>query len=247
MAEENKPQTGTTPEPQDQDVLFKLQVGITEFFLKNGRYFGYAAVVALVGAGVWGGWSSWKESRDEAEYARIAEIDYRMPKVEQMALYGLAPRDDLSDKTRMANVEEGARRYEAAAQQAHGAAAVLAWMRAAEAWDRAQKPDARLLALEQAAKVGAAGTAGFAADSAYAAALLDAGRVDDAQARYKAMAERYEDLYGAQALVSLARSLYDAKKLDEARATLADLKTRFPGQVGLGAEIEALLAAPGGA
>lgn len=243
MAEDPK-QSASPPEQQDTDVLFKLQVEITEFFLKNAKYGVYVAVAALLGAAGWGGYSSWRESRIEKQFESIAAVDFLMPQPDPMSEYGLAPRDDKSDAARMANLEEGARRFEAAAKGCTGSAATYGWLKAADAWDRAGKADARLAALKAATETGATDLPAYAADMAYAGALVDAGKTDEALAHYRAAVGRQKGFYAAQALGELARAQVAAGKSAEAKATIEELKAAHPDQAEL---VASLMLLAGGA
>lgn len=249
MADETSPQPPTpaaeTPQA-DTDFLFRLQVGVTEFLLRYSKYGGYVLIVVLVGAAGYAGWSKWKNYREESEFGAIADVDFRMPKPEALSAYGLGPRDDKSDAARMANLEEGAKRFEAAAANAHGTAAVYGYLKAADAYDRAGKAAERLAALQKAANLKVGDAPGFAADSAYAGALADAGKADDAVAWYRGMTSRYTGFYHAQTLAELARRQVDAGKTDDAKATIAELKTAHPDEVELAASLEALLGSPAG-
>ena len=101
-------------------------------------------------------------------------------------------------------------------------------LQAADAWDRAGNADSRLAALEAATKVGADGLPGFSADSAWAGALLNAGRTDEGLGVYRAMAGRYQGLFAERSLVMLAEAQLAAGKAAEAKLTVEELKTRFP-------------------
>jgi hypothetical protein len=203
-------------------------MAVSDFVLGNAKYFGYLVGLVLVGALVYGGVTSFRSARAEEDFAEIARIDFKMPKVEQLALFGLAPMDDKTDAARMANVEEGAKRYAAAGDDASGAAAVYAYLKSADAWMRVDKPDQRLAALEKASKAGAKGVAGFAADAAYASALLDGGRTDDALALYRTMAGRHEGFFAERSLILLAEAQIAADKKSDAKLVIDEFKNRFP-------------------
>ncbi len=233
MADTTKDQPGTsTPAgeaaPVEQDSLFRLQMAVSDFVLGNAKYFSYIVGAVLLSSLVYGVVTSWLSSREAEEYAAVARIDFKMPKVEQLALFGLAPMDDKTDTARMANVEEGAKRYTAAGDESHGAAAAYAYLKAADAWERVGKPDERLAVLEKASKLGAKDLPGFSADAAYAAALVDAGRTDDALALYRAMAGRHEGFFAERSLLLLAEAQIAAGKKDDAKLVLAELRQRFP-------------------
>jgi hypothetical protein len=229
VADSNDQTPPTSPEapPQEQDALFRAQMALQDLILGYWKYGVYAVLLVLLGALVYGGVTSWTRSKAEGHYAEISRVDFRMPKVDQMARFGLAPMDDPNDVQRMSDLQEGARRFEAAAADAKGAAAVYAWLKAAEAWKRAGKDAEALAAAEKANAVGAEDLAGFTAGSAYASALRDAGQADQAIAVLTSLSTRFEGLYAEEALLALAGAQIDAGKTADAKATIESFKTRF--------------------
>lgn len=231
MAEEPKVGAGAaTSEPpkQEEDALFKLQVSVSEFFISNVKYLGYLAGVVLLGALVYGVYTEWTTSRAEEDYAAIAAIDYKMPKVDQMAQMGLAPMDDPADTSRLANVEEGARRYRAAAQSASGSAAVFGYLRAAEAWKRVNKPDEALADLKAANDLGQTDLPGYAAAVGYATALSSANRLEEAITVLREESVKEKGIFAEEALIALAQLQLDAGKATEAQNVISEFQTRFP-------------------
>ncbi len=224
---------------QEQDQLLRLQVAFNDFVLGYAKYAGYLLVLVILGAGVYGMATSWLERRAKGEFAAIAAVDFHMPKPDQMGMYGLGPKDDPSDTRRMSDLAEGARRYTGIAKSAHGTPAVYAWLRAADAHERAGKADDHLAALKSATALNAGGLAGFTADAAYASSLLGAGRSDDALAHYRAMAGRHKEFYAEQSLILLATAQFEAGKGDDAKKTLEEFTTRFPTS-GAAAQVAAL-------
>jgi tetratricopeptide (TPR) repeat protein len=251
LADTTKEESGETPPveaplPPEQDTLFRLQMAASDFILGNAKYVGYIVALALVGSLVYGGVTSWTAAREAEEFAAISRIDHKMPKVEELARFGLAPMDDKTDATRMANVEEGARRYSATADDAHGAAAVYAYLRAAETWERVDKADEAMSALKKASEVGAKDLPGFAADAAYTAALLDAGKTDEALALYRDMANRHEGFFAERSLLLLADAQIGAGRQADAKIAIEEFRKRFP-QSPRAAEVGALEARAGSA
>lgn len=206
----------------------RAQIALTEFTLRYWKYGFYLIGVILAGALGWESWASWQASRAEEEFGAIADIDFRMPQIDQMALYGLGPKDDPADTTRMANLEEGARRYEAAAAAASGSARTLGWLKAQDAWERAGKVDQARAAAAKAAEVGGTDALAFAADTAAVRAQIDQGKAEEAEATLRAMAGRYSGFYAEHALMRLASLQLDAGKADAAAATYGEIETRFP-------------------
>ncbi len=216
------------PESQDEDYVVKAQMAFSEFILGHWHYFGYALGLVLVGSAAYGVWSSWAAGRAKDQYGAIAEIDYRMPAVDQMAMFGMTPKDDPADTERTATLEEGARRYEALGASNSGDAAVVAWLKAEEAWTRAGKPDAAKAAGEKASAAGGKSVISFAADTSAVRALSDAGKQDEAEARLRDMAGRYSGFFAEQSLIRLAGVQLDGGKADAAATTYTEIETRFP-------------------
>lgn len=213
--------------PQEEDALFRLQMAVSDFVLGYWKYGVYALGVVLLAAGVYGGVTSWRQSQRRADYEAIARVDHRMPKDDGLGGLGLS----LGGAGGSPNAEElaeGARRFVAAGDEASGTAAVYAYLKAAEAWQRGGNATERLAALEKAWKVGAKDMPGWSAGSAYAAALRDAGRTDEAVAVYKQLAAEAPAPLAQDALLTLADTQLAAGKTDEAKATVQDFVTRFP-------------------
>lgn len=231
MAEQNEDEVKKAEgesAPVEQDVLFRLQMAASDFVLGNAKYAGYLVGALLAGSLIYGGVTSYLTSRREEEFAAIARIDFKMPKVDDMARFGLAPMDDTTDTARMANVEEGAKRYQAQAESAHGAPAVYAYLKAAEAWRRVGKTTESFAALEAASKLEAGDLPGFAADAAYAGALVEAQRTEEALGHYRIMAGRYSGFYAERSLILLASAQADAGKKDDAKLVVKEFQDRFP-------------------
>lgn len=224
------PAAPATEAPADEtpDYLFRAQLALTSFYTANGRYLGWVAMTGLGGVLVWGLWSMWQEHSAADDFGEIAAIDYKMPKPDPMSKYGLAPADDPTDAGRKADLEEGARRFEAAAQAASGTASAYGYLKAAEAWERAGNAPSRLAALKAANALGRSGLPGWSAGSAYASALIDAGSAEEAIGVYRELAGRTQGFYAQQALLSLATAQLDLGKNDDAKQTVQEYATRFP-------------------
>ena len=220
-----------TAEPagdETPDYIFRAQVAFTSFLPPNGRYIGGTAGVGLAGVLVWGLWTMWQERAATAQFADIAAVDYKMPKPDPMAQYGIGPADDPTDLGRTEDLKEGARRFEAAAKASSGSAAVYGYLKAAAAWERAGDGTARLAALKAASEVRAGDLPAWGASSAYAAALVDVDRSEEAIGVYRELAGSTQGFYAQQALLSLAATQLDLGKIEDAKHTIAEFKTLFP-------------------
>lgn len=226
-----KPPSSAPPPPplaEDEDYVLRAQMAFTEFVLRYWKYGGYALGLVLLGSLVYGGYSSWAQSQAREQFGAIADIDHRMPTLDQMALYGITPKDDPTDAARMATLEEGARRYQKLAESYSGNAAVLAWLKAEDAWARAGKVDEARAAAARAGQSGGKDAGAFAGDTAAVRSLVDQGKADEAEAMLRAMSGRYSGFFAEQALIRLAGIQLDAGKADAAAATYAEIETRFP-------------------
>lgn len=222
---EAKPPPSFSEEP---DALFRLRLAVVDFFQDNLKNIGYLVGAGLLVALAYGLWDSWHKGRAEAEFETIGFVDFKMPKAAQFSEYGIVPADDPTDSTRLANVEKGAELYENAAREAHGAAAVYAWLRAGETWKRLDKADRRLAALKAAFDVNAGDLPSYTAALAYSGALVDAGKTDEAIAVLQAEALRHDDFYGEQVLIQLAQTQLQAGKAQDAQATIATFQQKYP-------------------
>jgi tetratricopeptide (TPR) repeat protein len=218
--------------PPERDVLFAIQVGITDFIASYWQYFGYAIAALLVGMLGYGAWDYYQTSQKDESFAAIARISHKMPKPDPMAQMGFGPADDPNDAGRMKDLEEGARRFEEIATDSSGAAAVVAWQSAADAWKRAGKSAERMAALEKAAGVKAEAAVHYAAVMVQAGALLETpdveGNKDKALGLYQALADSQTGFLAQEAWVTLIRTQVFLDRLEEAKTSYATFKTKFP-------------------
>jgi tetratricopeptide (TPR) repeat protein len=212
----------------DEDVLFKAQMGIYQFFATWWKHMLGALGIFLVGTL---GYSLIHDHLREVQrdlHAQIDEIDRRMPAPDPLAAFGMAPMDDPEDATRMANLREGAKRYEAVASEGQGPAEVMAWLKAAEAWKRAGDTEARLRALQSAVDADASGILGWSAASQLAHAKAETGDVAGAAEILTGVSRSASGVIAEKALLDLGLIYESAERADEATRTLEDFTTRFP-------------------
>lgn len=225
------PPVETAAPPEEQDFLFRAQVTATELFLGYWHYGLYALGAVLAASFAYGTYKDYRQSKDEAQFASIAAIDHKMPVVEGLALYGIGPKDDPNDLERKATLLEGGRRYAAVAGENTDSAAVYAWLKAAEAFERGGDKAEATKATEAAAAVGASGLAGFVADSAWVGTLMAAARTDEATGLLRKMADKNTGLLAEESLIRLGEAYLAAGKLAEAKSTVEELNKRFPAPV----------------
>ena len=211
-----------------EDPLFQAQMWVYDRALTYWKHGALAIGVVLVGSLVYGLYDSWAESRAKDAEANIAAIDFRVPKPSELSMMGIGPADDLTDATRVANLEEGARRLQATAEDASGAQAAQAWLKAAELWQRLGRDAETKTAFEGALKAEDAGVFGFVAHNGLASIALDEGKLDEAITHYRAVADADRGFFGEQALIGLARAQAQNGKGPESLQTMEELRKRYP-------------------
>ena len=246
MAEPTEPRSAESAPPQETDAIFKMQMAASDIVLGYWKHFLGAILALLVVTFAWSVVQSWRGSQAEEVYGRIGKIDYLMPPSTESTPFGEMPVDDAAVPGRMEDSATGAGKYEEIARDATGAAGVEAWLKAAEAWRRAGKPEAARTALEKAVAVQAPGIVHFTAQAALANALDAAGERDKVKALYKDIAAAGAGFEGETALLRLASMQADDGQTDAARATLTEFRTRFGSskQLDAAAAIEKRLAPP---
>lgn len=221
-----RPGPGSATPQEEQDVLFRVQMALAHYFF---GYYRHALVVIAVALVIIGGVGLYRDNmreKQEGWQARLAEVEAKVPPVDPMAMYGLAPADDRSDATRMAALESSAQGFEKVGAEATGTASAMAWLRAAEMWKRAGKADNVLSAAEKAHAVGAPGAVGWAARDSLAAAKATKGDVDGAAALLREAANG-KDFYAERALYELGQLYAQGKRPDEARKAFEEFSSRF--------------------
>lgn len=212
---------------EEQDILFRAQMGVVDFVLGNWRR-GVALVgVILVIALVYGLYTGHVRETQQGWQAELGAVDRKLPEPDPLSRYGLAPADDPKDAARMKSLEDAAREYEAIGAQANGAAAAMAWLRAAETWNRAHKADEAALAYEKANAVGASGMLGYAALTGLANSKASKGDVDGAAALYKAASAKGTDFAVQRALLDLGLLYESAGRKEDAARVFEEFNTRF--------------------
>ena len=227
MADDDK---RTLPgEEEEVDYLFQARMSLFKWFTRNWKGFAVIAGVVLVVALAYNVYDSVTISQSREGAAAIHAVDIKMPKIEPMARMGILPIDDLSDANRVANLEEGARRYEAAANGTGGSSAAEAWLKAAETHERLGSAAQAQAAYEHALGAYDKGVLGFGAHTALAGIALEAGDTAGALAHYATLAEREEGLLAEQALIYQAIVYKDMGDQAQLQATYDSFMERFPG------------------
>ncbi len=216
-----------TPEMQEeQDVLFRAQMSVMQIVLGYWRHALAVTGAVLLVVLIVGLVRDYRVEQQQEWQAAIASVDVELPAPDPLAQYGLAPLDDPNDKEKMDKLAASAAGYEAVAGEASGASAVIAWMRAAETWERAGQKDKVEAAYRKATELGAPGALGWAARASLAATLASKGDVDGAAALYREAANG-KDFYAERALFELGGLYAGAGRREDAGKAYEEFNGRF--------------------
>lgn len=215
---------------EEVDVLFRAQMGITNFLLGYWKHL--LGVLGLILAGVYA-YSAWLEHTRDSQreiQAQMARIALEVPQPSEMALMGLAPLDDPSDSERLGAVRSAAEKYEALAKDGGGTGAVMAWFEAAELWERLGEAARARDAWKAAHELGPEGVMGWTAAANLASSLADEGDVDGAAAIYRAYADdpEVQGYLAERALFDLGQLYEGAGRASESQVIYGEFTERFP-------------------
>ena len=212
----------------EEDVLFKAQMGVYQFFATWWKQLLGALGIFLAGTLAYSLISDHLREEQRELHAQINDIDRRMPTPDPLSLYGMAPMDDLEDEERIANLREGARRYDVVADGGRGAAATMARLKAAGAWQRAGDAESELASLQLANESGGKGILGWSAAAQLAAAKQAAGDIDGAAEVLTTVNQTTAGIISEKALLEIGLMYESADRADDAIKTLEDFTTRYP-------------------
>ncbi len=232
MADEQERLPG---DQEEVDYVFKAQMAVFRNFQSYWRH-GLALVGSILIVALFYGLYDSRRTKDLKDgAAAIADIDRKMPEVDQLALFGLVPADDPDDPERMAQLREGAKRYEEAALDTREGTAGEAWMKAADAWIRLGETDNAAAAYEQAIEAQPDGIIGFGARAGLATIRMEAGdcpgprcRSDAAIALYRQSADQLEGYLAEDSLLTLAEIYHSDGRTDELTGIYDEFRLRFP-------------------
>jgi hypothetical protein len=211
----------------EEDVLFKTQMRVLNALLGHWKI-GLAIVgVVLLSVLVFGEYDSYIVNQQRGYQGQIADIDRRMPEAGPAERFLGGAGEGLTPEVK-ANVEEGARRYEAVAANAVGTGATMAWIRAGGAWERAGDQDKARKAFEGAHAVGSTGVVGWSAANQFSAAQAGAGDADGAIATLKSLSGKVTGLMAAQIEMGIATTLEDAGRTSESKAAFEAFLVAHP-------------------
>ena len=224
------PLGGSAPFPDhEEDVLFKTQMKVLNLLLGHWKTGLAIGAVILLGVLAVGEYQSFQTDEQRSFQGQIADIDRRMPERTPAEAFG-GLNGGLTAEVK-ANVEEGARRYETVAGSAEGTAAVMAWIRAGNAWERSGDQEKAKTAYGAAHALGTTGVVGWSAASQYANLQAASGDVDGALATLKSLNGKISGLEAEQAELSVAIVLEDAGRNTESQAAYQAFQTAYPSSV----------------
>jgi hypothetical protein len=200
----------------EEDVLFKTQMKVVNLLLGHWKT-GLAVVGAcLLMVLAVGQYQAAQIDNQRGFQAEIADIERRMPLETPEERFGLTSVPMAPEL--IANLEEGARRFETVAGSASGTGAVMAWLKAGGAWSRAGNTENEKAAYANAHGFGASDVLGWSAASQLAALQANAGEIDEALATLGSLATKVSGLEAEQTELAMAMLLEDAERAGEAEA-----------------------------
>ena len=206
------------------DYALRAEMGAQEFLLRNWMPIVGVVGSVVVGFLVYGWWGSATIAEQRATTAAIADVERDLPS----GMLQLAQaRAGMGEPPEAAAIVDEADALVAIGDGATGTSAVEAWMKAAELYRMADRPDARRGVLEKAAAHGS-GVLAFAARSALANLDLEADKVDEGLAALESLTTVPEPFLARQATLELAAAQEATGRPDAARATYDRFLTTWP-------------------
>jgi len=205
---------------QEEDFLFKAQMGVAQAFYGYWKHALGVVLLALLGVFLYGSWQNHVRDSKRTVYAQTAKVSSTLQK-------GLEKHADDPEMVK-AQAAEGGKRLAAVAAASSGPAAAYTWIKAAQAFSIAEDADQELAAWEAANAIGATGELGWSAVLGLATALADKGEVDRAVTLLKGWAGDATTYEAQRCLFEVGRIYELAGRGDEAVAALEAFGQRFP-------------------
>ncbi len=206
------------------DYGLQAEMRSQEFLLRHWKPLVGTVVAVVVGIFVYGTWESTVVAAQRSTTAAIADVERDLP----AGLLELAQaRAGVGEPPEADAIVDEAEALVAIGDEASGTAAVEAWMKAAELYRMADRPDARRAVLDKAAQ-GGSGVLAFAARSALANLDIEDGDVDKGLAGLDALTKDPNPFLARQATLDLAAAQEATGRADAARATYDRFLTTWP-------------------
>jgi tetratricopeptide (TPR) repeat protein len=214
---------------EEQDVLFKTQMAIANFFLGYWKHMLGVLGVGLLGVLVYGFWSDYTRSQQQEIHQKVAEVESQLPKelrYQHEIGFPIIPGDD--DPEGASKLTTAGGEIQALADASDGAGATYARLRAASLWEAGGRPDISSTILEQAAVDDVDGILSWSAKARLAASKAAGGDVDGAAAIYQSISSESEDAISQEAMYRLGQLYHDAGRNDEAVSVWQGYISAYP-------------------
>jgi tetratricopeptide (TPR) repeat protein len=211
----------------EADFLFRAQMGAYNFFAGYWPQLLGVLGVFLVLTLAYSLYSEHVRDTQRDLQARIADVDRKMPQPDPMAAMFGSAGEDSTDENLAANLREGARRYVEIANEGSGTATIMAWQRAADAYERVGDTEQAISSLQSAYDAQGARLLGWSVASRLASMKVSSGDVEGAVALFQAHTAG-EDFVAQHASLELGLLQESSGRSDEALTTLLGFLERFP-------------------
>ena len=232
---------------EEQDVLFKTQMKVANFFLGYWKHMLAVLGVVLLGVLVYSLWAEAVRENQQEVHEKIATTEGSV-NTDSWAAPGLGYGHPLPPgEEHPTSAEEFlaiGNSLKAIADESDGVGQTYAQLRAATFWKASGTSEALDLAttaLEQSSQAETDGILAWSTQSQLAGIRADAGLVDEAAAIYQSFTSEGDDAITQEALYRLGQLYSDNGRVDDATAIWTDLVTRFPASH-RAATVQALLA-----
>ena len=164
----------------EEDIILKTQLKVYDVVMKYWQRMLMVLGVILLGVLIQGTYANHIQETQRAIHSEIALVKNNLPEPDRKYFYGLGPMDDPNDKAKIQKIEISAKELERIASESSGAGQWFAWMEAAALWERLNRNDERVVALQKAAELSVDTELKVTALMQLANAYQTANRSDDA-------------------------------------------------------------------
>lgn len=221
------PQRPITPADQEADLFFKVQMQLAHWVYGYWKQ-GLIAIGVFLGlAFVVGQTSTCVRERNREGSAALARAMDQLPATSQMAMYGLAPLDDLEDPEHVAELEAAVASLEEVADSAPGVTSAEAWLHAGNTWSRLGKDDKAFVAFQAAYDADRGGIYTYSAGNRLAMLHRKQGEDEKAATFYRELATELDGFLGEQALLDLMEHSIRMGKPEDVQRLSAEFEARY--------------------
>ncbi len=224
MAEPHHP---ITPADQEADLFFKFQMKLAHWLYGYWKQGLVGIGIFLFFAFVVGQTSTCIRDRAREGSAALARSQALLPEPSQMAQYGLAPLDDLTDPEHVAQLEAAAKSFEDVARSAPGVSSAEAWLHAGNTWGRLGNDAASLAAFQAAYDAERGGIYTYSAGNRLAMLHRKAGADALAIELYRELATDLDGYLAERALIDLMDYSVRTGANESVQRLAAEFRARF--------------------